>query len=63
MLQIEQNFIIYIWLEIIYTVTSEYSPSVVAISADFAAMWFIFHDKIRLVWYEKFSTMWIFLKK
>ena len=41
---------------------SEYSPSAVSISADFAAVRFIFLDKIRLVRYEKFATMRIFLK-
>ena len=42
---------------------SEYSPSAVSISADFAAVRSIFLDKIRLVRYEKFATMQIFLKK
>ena len=39
----------------------EYSRSAVTISADFAAVRFIFLDKIHLVYYEKFATMRIFL--
>ena len=41
---------------------SEYSLSAVSISADSATVRF-FLDKIRLVRYEKFATMQIFLKK
>ena len=36
-------------------------PSAVSISADFTAVRFIFLDKIRLMQYEKFATMRIFL--
>ena len=44
---------------------SEFSRSTVSISADFAAVRFIFPIflvKFCLVRYEKFATMWIFLK-
>ena len=39
---------------------SDYSPSAVSISKDFAAVWFILLDKICLMQYEKFTTMRIF---
>ena len=45
------------------TILSEFFPSAVSISADFAAVRFIFLDKIRYVWYEKLATMLIFYKK
>ena len=44
------------------TIYSEYSPSAISISADFAAVRFIFLGKIRLIRYEKYATMQIFLK-